>query len=558
MASHRARTRPPRPPVLTPPIVTDPDTVAAHLEDAAHYPDGHAAGVAFPRSEGEVAALVREAGRVLPIGAQSSVTGGATPRGEVVLSTARLADVLEIRGDRVRVGPGVPIAALQEALAATGRFYPPFPTYTGAFAGGVVATNAAGAATFKYGTTRDWVEAVTIVLASGEVLEVARGEVRAHPDGYFEIECAAFGVGARASAGARSSEPRTIRIPVPTYRMPDVPKRSAGYFAAPEMDLVDLFVGSEGTLGVIVEITFRVLTRIPALAVALISLPSERTAVELVDELRRASQATWRARDPRGIDVAAIENLDRRSVEILREDGADRKFEVAFPDDTDMVLLVQLELDPATDPSRAYEEIGEALAPSAPDTPLVRLCRLLDRFGVLDRTELVLPGDAKRRQQFFDLREAVPAGVNRRVGEVKRATGQPVEKTAADMIVPFDHFGEMLALYHEGYRRRGLDHAIWGHISDGNVHPNVIPRTIDDVRLGQEAILEFGREVIARGGSPLAEHGVGRSPVKQALLRQLYGERGIEEMRAVKRALDPAGKLAPGVIFPWPDGRRHP
>jgi len=135
------------------------------------------------------------------------------------------------------------------------------------------------------------------------------------------------------------------------------------------------------------------------------------------------------------------------------------------------------------------------------------------------------------------------------VAEARRATGQPIEKTAADMVVPFDRFGEMLAIYHDGCRRRGLDHAIWGHISDGNVHPNVIPRTLDEVKAGKTAILEFGREAARLGGCPLAEHGVGRSPVKQALLRQLYGERGLEEMRAVKRALDPDWKLAPGVVF---------
>jgi len=82
------------------------------------------------------------------------------------------------------------------------------------------------------------------------------------------------------------------------------------------------------------------------------------------------------------------------------------------------------------------------------------------------------------------------------------------------------------------------------------VHPNVIPRTLADVKAGQEAILEFGREVIARGGSPLSEHGVGRSAVKQALLRELYGDRGIEQMRAVKAALDPGCRFSPGVLFP--------
>jgi D-lactate dehydrogenase (cytochrome) len=118
------------------------------------------------------------------------------------------------------------------------------------------------------------------------------------------------------------------------------------------------------------------------------------------------------------------------------------------------------------------------------------------------------------------------------------------------MIVPFERFAEMMALYRDGFAARGLDFAVWGHISDGNVHPNVLPRSYDDVERGKDAILEFGREVTRLQGCPLAEHGVGRNAVKQALLRELYGDAGIEQMRAVKRALDPEWTLAPGVIFP--------
>ena len=81
------------------------------------------------------------------------------------------------------------------------------------------------------------------------------------------------------------------------------------------------------------------------------------------------------------------------------------------------------------------------------------------------------------------------------------------------------------------------------------MHPNVIPRSYEDVERGKEAILEFGRAAARLGGCPLAEHGVGRNRVKQQLLRQLYGDQGIDEMRAVKRALDPQCKLSPGVIF---------
>ena len=80
----------------------------------------------------------------------------------------------------------------------------------------------------------------------------------------------------------------------------------------------------------------------------------------------------------------------------------------------------------------------------------------------------------------------------------------------------------------------------------------MIPRNEEDVRLGQAAIRECGRTIIAMGGSPLAEHGVGRSPTKQALLRDLYGDEGIEQMRRVKAALDPEWRLAPGVLFPEP------
>ena len=163
MAS-RIATRAPKA-VASPPLETETSSV---LHDAAHYPGGTAAGVIRPRSIDEVSACLREGGRILVVGAQSSLTGGATPFGDVVLSTDRL-NSIAIDGDRVRVGAGVPLQVVQDQLAKTGRWFPPVPTYLGAFAGGAVATCAAGAATFKYGTVRDWVAGLTIVLAGGVI-----------------------------------------------------------------------------------------------------------------------------------------------------------------------------------------------------------------------------------------------------------------------------------------------------------------------------------------------------------------------------------------------------
>jgi len=516
-----------------PSIERDPDVIASCLEDAAHFPGGHAAGVAQPASEAEVAALVRAARAILPIGAQSSLTGGATPMGDVVLKTTRLNRILDIGGDAVRVQAGVPLADLDAALASRGRYYPPAPTFTGAFVGGTIATNAAGAATFKYGTTRDWVRALTVVLANGDVLELARGDVVAGERG-FEI----------------SGSTGTTRIPAPTYRMPEVPKRSAGYFAAPGMDLVDLFIGSEGTLGVITEATLRIVPVRPALCLAFASFADRGRALALVRRLRDAAHATWRSGDPSGLDVAAIEHMDARSLALVRQDGADRLHGVAIPADAAMALLITIELPPGADAARAYAELGRARDADAPDAPLVRLCRLLDEFGALDHVEIAVPGDLRRASQLLALREAVPAAVNARVGRAKQTIDTRIEKTAADMIVPFDRLDTLFAIYDREFAARGLDAAIWGHVSDGNLHPNVLPRSYRDVEAGKEAILAIGRQVLALGGSPLAEHGVGRNPVKQQLLAEMYGARGIEEMRAIKRALDPEWKLAPGVLFP--------
>jgi D-lactate dehydrogenase (cytochrome) len=534
MSTHRIIARPPRGLPASPPISHDADTLRSFLEDAAHFPGGHADAVAFPRSEADVAFLLQHHARVLPIGAQSSVTGGATPRGELILSTAKLAEILHVGTDSARVQPGVSLAVLQEAMRQAGRYYPPAATYEGALVGGTIATNASGAATFKYGSTRDWIRHVTVVMASGEVLDIERGAVHAHPEGFFEI----------VGGGGNT------RVPVPTYRMPDVPKRSAGYFAAPGMDLIDLFIGSEGTLGVVVEATLKVKSDEPSTCLALVPFAGEADALAVVTALRRESVETRRLSDPRGLDVSAIESMDRRCLRMLAEDGLDRKNDVVFPPDAGTVLLVQIELPPGTGAARAFDQIAGALEPGAPDTPLVRFVRILDRASALDHAEMAMPGDRKRAQQFFELREGAPSAVKQRIALAKERVDRNIEKTAADMIVPFERFAAMMAVYRAGFERRGLDYAIWGHISDGNVHPNVIPRSLQDVVAGKEAILEFGREVVGLGGCPLAEHGVGRSPVKQALLRQLYGDEGVAQMQKVKAALDPEWKLSPGVLFP--------
>ena len=345
-----------------------------------------------------------------------------------------------------------------------------------------------------------------------------------------------------------------IAVPAPTYRLPRVPKHSAGYHAGPELDLVDLFVGSEGTLGVVTSVTLDVLPRRPEMGVALIALDGEEQAIALAARLRDVSLDTRRRADPAGLDVAAIEYLDRKSLDLARAAAAGRGSRVSIPGPAGAVLLVQIELPPGATAGEVHEQIGLA-ASATPAGPIVHFCRLLEARGLLDRTELAAPGETARAAELLAFREAVPEAVNRQVAVAKRTVDGTIEKTAADMIVPFPKLADCLRLFRAAFEARGLDHAVWGHLSDANLHPNVIPRSADDVQAGKEAILACGREVVRLGGCPLAEHGVGRNPVKQALLRLLLGESGIERMRAVKRALDPENKLAPGVLFPAAGGK---
>jgi D-lactate dehydrogenase (cytochrome) len=285
------------------------------------------------------------------------------------------------------------------------------------------------------------------------------------------------------------------------------------------MDLVDLFVGSEGTLGVISEAELRTAPRRLRL-LGWLPLSSEARALSVCERLRSPDS---------GLAVASIESLDKRSLELLREDGADREHGVSLPSDADSVLLFAIEIDGATEDG-VLERVSKSLGDSAD--------------GLLVAT----PSDTRRAAALEALREAVPHAVNRRVEAAQRKDAR-IHKVAGDSIVPFERLGDAIAVYRQEFARRGLDHAIWGHVSDGNLHPNAIPRSYDDVVAAQAAILAMGEAVIAMGGSPMSEHGVGRNTVKQALLRKLFGAAGIEEMRAVKAALDPEWRLAPGVLF---------
>jgi D-lactate dehydrogenase (cytochrome) len=500
-------------------VIRDPAILEGYLEDASGAPPGEAAGLVRIESEEQAAAFLRDTlptgVRVLFQAARTSLTGCAIPRGEVVVSVEKMRRIGPLAGDRITVQPGVRLDELQDHLAPLGFFYPPAPTYQQAMLGGTVSTNAGGAVTFKYGVTRDWVRALRVVLFNGDVLALVRGEQIVGRGGHFEIPL---------SGGER------LKVPVPDYVLPKLKKISAGYHASDPMDLIDLFIGSEGTLGLITEVTVGVAPLPAAVVGALAFLPSFESAFELSAELRSGVPG-----------LRSIEFMNDSCLDLLRECGADSRLRIEIPKESKAALLFEMELGEPLTNERAQEVIEGG------DTKgdLPTLAKLLEKHGALEALQLAFPEDSDRRKALNEFREAVPI----RVGELLRGSPE-VKKIGGDLIVPFEDIPEMMEVYRAGFESRRLPYAIWGHISDGNLHPNVLPRSAEEVERGREAMLEFAEAATARGGCPLSEHGVGRSPLKQELLRRFLGDDAIASMRAVKKALDPPGRLAPGVLFP--------
>ncbi|MBK9156490.1 MAG: FAD-binding oxidoreductase [Chloracidobacterium sp.] len=258
-------------------VKTQPDDILNYLTDASNMPGGHAERLLVPETADEVAAILRDANEAgIPVtvsGARTGTVGGAVPFGGWVISLERLNAIKSIdkEGRRAVVEPGVVLADFAKAVEADGLFYPPDPTEWSCQIGGTVATNASGARSFKYGATREYIVGLTVVLADGDVLKIRRGEVFSGGDGRIELSTASG---------------RKIEANLPTYARPNVRKNVSGYFNERPMDAIDLFIGSEGTLGVIVEIELGLMAKPEGFFSGIVFFERHEDLLAFVDELR--------------------------------------------------------------------------------------------------------------------------------------------------------------------------------------------------------------------------------------------------------------------------------
>ncbi len=436
-------------------IVLDPPTLAKYAGDkwfAAHLPDA----VALPRSTESVSAILRFACRhripVTARGAGHGYVGGCVPvRGGIVLSLERMHRIKEINAaDFVAVvEPGVVTEKLQAAVEKRGLFYPPDPaSRANNFIGGNIATNAGGPRCLKYGVTRDYVLGLEVVLADGTVVRL----------------------------GGRTHKNKT------------------GY------DLHRLFVGSEGTLGVVTEATLKLIPLPPFRANLAVGFGSMKNAVRALQTILAA-----------GLLPCALELADEFTLAAAYQRTKSKRLRGCRAH-----LIVELD--------------GQE---NSVRRELKDLERIIRRWN----PQFVERGFGNREcEAIWQIRREFSYGL--------RDTG--LTKLNEDIVVPRGRLEDLFKFAAKLQKKHGLPVACFGHAGDGNIHTNVMA---DFTQPGAEnrseaALDELFAQVIAWGGAISGEHGIGLA--KKRWWPQAVSKEGRELHRAVKSALDPKGILNPG------------
>jgi len=439
-------------------LVTHPDVLRQHGTDESYHAPQPPDAVAYPQTIDEIAVIVSECARsatpIIPFGAGTSLEGHvAASRGGVCIDLSRMNRVLEVRPDDMDadVQPGVTKNQLNAALRDHGLFFPVDPG-SDATIGGMAATRASGTTTVRYGTIRENVLSMRVVLADGRII--------------------------RPSSRARKS--------------------AAGY------DLTHLFIGSEGTLGIIGELTVRVVGVPEAIAAARCMFPSVEAAVRSVMETIQI-----------GIPVTRIELLDEVQIDAVNRYSG-RDYPVA--------------------PTLFYEFHGSerGVAENAESASGIAA----DNGG----SSFDWATGQKEGAKLWDARhDAYYAALAVRPGSRGFAT---------DVCVPISRLAECIVATQEDLRASGLVAPIVGHVGDGNFH--LIFCVSEDA--GELARVEalndrLVRRALAMGGTCTGEHGVGYG--KARYMREEHGD-AMDVMAAIKRALDPAGILNPGkILYPF-------
>ncbi len=469
---------------------TDPQTIAPYLKDASNYSGGHADVVIIPETTAELIEFLKT--NHLPVtvaGAGTGLTASRIPISGAIVSLEKFNTIGETGNAEIDVGPAVSLKDLQTHLQQTSPyFYPPNPTETLASFGGMVATNASGSRSYKLGVTRDYVLSADIVLVNGKTVSLARG---------------------KSIADALALDDGTeITFPEIGYSSPQF-KNAAGYYVQPGMDWLDLFIGSDGTLGLFTRIRLKLLPRPEEFVSGILFFDREESCWELVEKLRSIESDK--------ISPCSLEYFDGFSLKKLKKNHGN------IPVNANAALFFEQDINKKENYDSTLEVWFEFLTQED--------VSLDDSWFAQNVSDV---------QRFHEFRHDIPVLINEensRLGRVKIGT---------DMAVPDKYFMEMMRFYEKELRASGLEYVVFGHLGDNHLHINLLPspQQMDRARSLYETLVD---QIIKWGGTVSAEHGVGK--LKKSYFANMVGQKALNDLRKIKHAFDPEDRLGSGNIL---------
>lgn len=483
-----------------------------YLIDASNMSGGNAEKLFIPTTPKGISEILHIANEVnvgvTVSGARTGTVGGAIPFGGYLISLEKFNKIKEINDKFAVVGSGVILQDLQKAVEAKKLFYPPDPTEWSCQIGGNVATNASGARSFKYGATREFVERIEIVLPDGELLSLKRGEVFADKKGNLDLTTVSG---------------KKISLKIPSYKTPKVRKNVSGYFTAERMDAIDLFIGSEGTLGIITEIQLKLLPQPESFFSGIVFFNDENHLLDFVREARelsfnnRSETERHQTLDKSKIDATLLEYFDENSLVFIS-----KKFP-NVPENAKCAIFFEQE---------ATEETEDEL--------LSQWLELLEKHQA-DVENSWFTTTENDRNKMREFRHSLPMSVNEWLVHHKQ------RKVGTDMAVPDENFLNILKFYRKTLAEFDLNYVIFGHIGDNHLHVNILPKDAEDAVKAKHVYGRFIAQTLMLGGTVSAEHGIGK--LKKHYLYTMFGERYLNEMAEIKKQFDPQGILNRGNMF---------
>ncbi|MFW6303008.1 MAG: FAD-binding oxidoreductase [Candidatus Sumerlaeota bacterium] len=485
-------------------MVLDRGIVEGFETDSSNLP-GHALGLCRPASEREAAVFLSAfylcQVPVTVSGGRSNLTGSATPKDSVILSTVKLVypAPLIVDDERVRVAAGWNFEEMREEVLrlTDGKLcFPVDPTSRfDAAVGGAIACNASGFTPGEQGAMRHWVESLRFLLPDGCLVEARRGEIVSE-DGFFIIQ-----------------KPHgEIAWPVPRYLRPNI-KNAAGPYSSPDgrIDLVDYIIGSEGIFGLVTECELRLAPMPEERFEIFFSLPDESDAVKVLQEALRRNNG----------DLSRYHALEYFGPRCRRYIDNDTRF---YQTDDEVALYIVQPVFGDGGPDEAAGEWLEILAGAGCD---------------IDEDNILLFDDEKTHHLFVEARHSLPANAI----EVSNERGNITILT--DTVVPPENFKELLDWSKEMLEDAGLDYLYYGHFGDCHLHFWIFPEAGEEEK-GIQVYDVLVKKSAELGGVYSGEHGTGKRKRKDFLL--CYGPEAADAVRASKTAVDPGFSMNRGNV----------